>query len=605
MKNASLVLASQCRLYMGPSSLSTEDEPKLGLYAGVDYDKDDFVGYPEVAIPLVDFTDSWNRETELSDDVMEFIEGYIWTAEYAGSKWEGNFTSTLAVPGIGVLANYHSGTHNVDWLQGSALIGKGSLFHPGESHPARGAITNHDNMTMRASRPIKKGEEIFANFGQVWDGNGTVDDVYGDKLTRWDYEEADKIIDRVLEFMVKHEDELTDELKDEVLDFILFKVLRAAAGSHAKVIRSLIPANPGKLQKVKDMGGTFAYRNPDLIKSQKWLQKHAVCVDNLESKTSTISNAGRGAFATRDIKTGGIIAPVPTLHIADDELLQMFDIIQVEDEEGKKSDIYDKNKSRGQQLLLNYCFGHPESSLLLFPISPVVTQINHAPPEKANARLSWSNNLFWGNSPDLQDLTPEELSQYHHVGITLELYALRDIEQGDEVFIDYGFLWEEAWNDYMQNYEKVDWPIKAYDLKGEYVEKPYKTKAERERKPYPKGVQTACFIIEEDMPDGLRNVNEKGDDIVLFSGPKKFEEFTGNKMYMCDIIDRESSKDFLYNYTVIAINEEVDTQVMDVPHFAITFIDLPYTSDLHQANAFRHPIGIPDVIFPQAWRDKR
>jgi hypothetical protein len=39
-----------------------------------------------------------------------------------------------------------------------------------------------------------------------------------------------------------------------------------------------------------------------------------------------------------------------------------------------------------------------------------------------------------------------------------------------------------------------------------------------------------------------------------------------------------------------------------VPRDAIRFWDLPYTSDLHLGNAFRHEIGIPDSILPQAWR---
>jgi hypothetical protein len=597
--------ADDCRVYLGPSSLSTEDEPKLGLYAGVDYAENETVGYPEIGIPLVDFTEIWNRHDSVANSIMEFLEGFLWTAEFAGAKWEGNFSVTVAIPGFGTLANYHAGTHNIDWLQGAVLLrDKGPEFQTGKSHPSRGAISNYHNLTMRAVKPIVKGMELFANFGDVWDGN-KAPDIYGDKLTRWDYKDADKVLDKILEFMNKYQHQMDDKQRDDVLDFILVKILGTAAGSHAKVIRSLIPAHPGKLQAVKDMGGTFQYRNPDLVRSQKWLDKHAVCVDNIVSKPSTIPEAGRGAFATRFLKKGSIVAPVPMIHIPNDDLTFMYDLTEKSVPNGKVNVTYDLNKPRGQQLIVNYCFAHPESSLLLFPISPTLTQVNHAPPEKANARLTWSKNRYWGNAFDLHDMTPRKLADYHHIGITMELYALRDINQGEEIFIDYGRDWEAAWKEHMKSYQESEWPIKAEDLKGEYKEKPFKTKTELEKDPYPAGVQTACFVVTNEMTDGRRKVNDDGNEIALWANPVTFEKYTGADFYLCDVIDRKASEGFFYNYTIWGVHNDVVTEVLDVPHAAITFVDGPYTSDIHSRESFRHPIGIPDVIFPQAWRDRR
>ena len=65
--------------------------------------------------------------------------------------------------------------------------------------------------------------------------------------------------------------DLSLEMQGDLLDFILHKVLGAAAGKHAKTIRSLIPDNPRKLKKVLDAGGTFLYRYPDLIRQETWL----------------------------------------------------------------------------------------------------------------------------------------------------------------------------------------------------------------------------------------------------------------------------------------------------------------------------------------------
>ena len=45
--------------------------------------------------------------------------------------------------------------------------------------------------------------------------------------------------------------------------------------------------------------------------------------------------------------------------------------------------------------------------------------------------------------------------------------------------------------------------------------------------------------------------------------------------------------------------------VSKVPRPAIRFTDKMYTTDQHLQQAFRHWIGMPDEIFPQAWRDEK
>jgi hypothetical protein len=35
---------------------------------------------------------------------------------------------------------------------------------------------------------------------------------------------------------------------------------------------------------------------------------------------------------------------------------------------------------------------------------------------------------------------------------------------------------------------------------------------------------------------------------------------------------------------------------------AMRFVDVPYSQDLHLKEAFRHPIGFPDDVFPDAWK---
>lgn len=98
-------------------------------------------------------------------------------------------------------------------------------------------------------------------------------------------------------------------------------------------------------------------------------------------KNSTIPQAGRGAFARRPIRSGETIIPSPMINTWGRDLFNM-----------SEEDLL-KGINR-KQLVYNYMWSHPESSLLLLPINAAVT-INHASErgEKGrgpNAELKWS-----------------------------------------------------------------------------------------------------------------------------------------------------------------------------------------------------------------------
>lgn len=588
----------ECGLWLAPSSTAAPNSPKLGLFAGTDFAMDEIVGSPEIAIPFIDFIGDWNRQSELDDTFVSHFEGHLWTSQHAGVKNEAQSVVTM-IPGHGVLAQFHSGTYNVDWLQGSALLRTPpDVPSPGVAHVSRGAITPYFNVTIAATQPIKAGMELFANFGDTWENK--TDDVFQERVTRSDYEEADKVLDKILDFMDKYRKEMKPGQDDEILDFILGKILDASAGTRAKAIRSLIPAHPGKLQTVKKMGGTFPYRNPDLAKSKKWLAKHGTCVDNLKSGPSTIPEAGRGAFATRTLPKGTVIAPMPMLHIPDKKLMNVYEL----DSDGQPDT---ESPPKGQQLAVNYCYGHFESNMLLLPVGPIVNLINHQ--AQPNAKIQWSQNKYWGNNEELFDVTPEELADegYHYIGAVMEVVAIRDIKRDEEVFIDYGTDWVEAYNKYVKEWESKykdtpEWPLQADDLKVEYRTKPFKTPQELQTEPYPDGVQTACFVETDAIEDGRVRQTSDGKEIVKWIGPVEFRAYSGLKLENCDILERFlGGEDGLYSYTVVTD----EMQIENVPHAAITFWDKPYRSDIHTKGAFRHSIGIPDAMFPRAWRDFR
>jgi hypothetical protein len=404
-------------------------------------------------------------------------------------------------------------------------------------------------------------------------------------------------------------------MRDDIMDFMLSKVLGVATGANAKTINSLIPANPSKLKKVKDAGGTFMYRYQDMIKSTKWLRENGICLDAIQGGISSIPNAGRGAFAGRDIRRGETITITPMLHIADKDVMTMYPVVKKEDDEtGDTFDDYDTEKGpTGQQLLMNYAFGHPESSMLLFPVGPQVTLINNAG-KMANAFITWTRKGDPINiGREYTDYSVKEMVQVSQIILTMKIVAGSDIKKGEEITLDYGSLWHDAWESYTKAWEQSkagrSHPLKSLDMKRMYREKPLETVETLKENSYPANVTVACYLQTSPRPDGTQMTHqEHGWDISQFNEPRQYMNYDGHDLFIVsEILDRKEAPGFFYNYTVRAQvgGNHVVEEVVDVPHAACTFVDKPYSSDIFIPGAFRHPIGIPDSVFPMAWRNLR
>ena len=101
---------------------------------------------------------------------------------------------------------------------------------------------------------------------------------------------------------------------------------------------------------------------PNATRSIDWLKENGKCVDNIISKQSTIKGAGRGAFASRDLPKGTVITGSPLHHIPiKEDFIPLFRTIRTD------NPAEERRQEFGNQLQLNYCFGHTESTLLLCP----------------------------------------------------------------------------------------------------------------------------------------------------------------------------------------------------------------------------------------------
>ena len=416
-----------------------------------------------------------------------------------------------------------------------------------------------------------------------------------------------------MEFLDKYKDELTETSKAEIYDFLIKDVMGAAAGAKkGRKITSLLPQDPNDLYKVSEAGGALMYSVPSSKRSEDWLKTNGRCMDKVEAKASTLPNAGRGGFATRAIAKGDLVAPVPLIHIPDKTIMDMHNVQYSDDEEDPFRHRTD-DKVIGSQLLLNYCYGHPESSMLFFPSGSGALFINHSK-EKVNAKLVWSEHP--DHKTEWYDINPADLVEAHHqyMGLMMEVVATKDIAAGDEIFLDYGDEWDAAWDQHVIDFEsKVadgeivsPWPIRAIDLNEEYRTKPHKTKEEAEEDPYPSNVVQKCFLT-----TGTKLVEDAGEDdtanqtVKYWKPTKKTSTFSTDNLFDCKVKSRTKTDDGSYIYTVVWLDKHGDEEeITEVPHKAITFLDKPGTSDQFFHEAFRHSIGIPDDIFPDGpWRN--
>jgi hypothetical protein len=333
---------TSCRLWLAPSYLSSTSGHKFGLFAGVDFDENDIIPDFEIGWPLFDYLKYPKpQQSKTHSDTIDYLTAMMWKSDYAGTaKWEANSSASVFIPGIGTLINYHTGFYNVDWNQGS-VIGRDPYIPPTVPSAGRGAISPYYNFTLKATRKIAAGMELFPRYGDI-DSDEDENNIYQDKFTRADYINADKILDRILNFFDKHEESMSADLKEDVIDFMLEKVLGGIAAKKAKVYRSLLPPTLKKLRQAKKAGGTFEYRYSDMVRSSQWFAKHAMCVDYIEVKESTIPHAGRGAFTKKSFDKGDTISPIPLIPILSEEIFQLFDVVETKDE-SKTQHVFDLN----------------------------------------------------------------------------------------------------------------------------------------------------------------------------------------------------------------------------------------------------------------------
>uniref|UniRef100_A0A7S1USK8 SET domain-containing protein n=1 Tax=Grammatophora oceanica TaxID=210454 RepID=A0A7S1USK8_9STRA len=266
----------------------------------------------------------------------------------------------------------------------------------------------------------------------------------------------------------------------------------------------------------------------------------------------------------------------------------------------------------GKQLLLNYCFGHGKSTMVVCTASSS-NLINHCGPKVKgegqcdnrgpNAVVRWATDFDPETSLWLDMSLDEidELVEKGRRGLSLEIVALRDIRADEEIFIDYGPEWEEAWERHLSAWSPPSGNGDNYVSINEMnkdVEKYVRTVDDLETDPYPIDVRVGCFVqgfhhpcqileetpvTEADIPHDSSALNEPRRSVYRV------------RLEKLEALSRWEIQ-YRWHFPTKSYETPLSTKY-------IRFFPGVYSSDQHLPGAFRQQIGVPDDVWPKQWKN--
>lgn len=390
-----------------------------------------------------------------------------------------------------------------------------------------------------------------------------------------------------------------EEISAQTLSNDLYDLIKAVLGTFPSRTRLALPEDRNNITSLLENGGTAKRDYERSRRSVQALKEQGSCIDNLIVKPSTIPEAGRGAFTRRSLKKGSVVAPVPLIHLPDRAVLDMYAHGVTDPVTGDAT--HASNEPVHAQLLLNYCYGHSKSSLLLCPYGVVSSLVNHHP-SMDNVEIIWSNKTT--TKPEWLTQPLEEWAYSYQAGLGWDLVATRDIEEGEEILLNYGSEWQDAWDEHVARWDPVERRVDLLNDADDYIiptENEWKwtmgdPNADSE------AVNLWCRDSYREMR-GLPSLSHEDPSSwpckVLF----RQEDITkGDPIYTAEIVQRLQGEDTVDEQCV----EIFDELLFAVPRDAFVFGGVNEHDDTReyaQPWTFRHDLRIPEKIMPTAWKN--
>jgi SET domain len=579
----------ECGIWLAESTIPNAG---LGMFAGRDFGEGElFQDRGDLAIPVIDL-----RYHQKHRGYFDFLwDEYVWNAESLFTDQDGVADMHVASVGFGAVANCHLPLVNIEEWHPSWVR---SDLHRSRD-PGAGAFSPYGNRSASPTRDVSAGDELFVSYGNKWfEGREYLGATI--PLSR-DYKRASALATAFDEL------ERNATSRSPGACFAASQVWErfvkeSAWNETSRVLAAFNHTNEEEMQQLfSQQSDLTEMRRKEARRDTSWLQKHGTCGDHIGVAPSTLRQAGQGAFARRELPQGTIVTTLPLIHIPDRTVLEMYKFKPQDALPGRVMPVPDRELGlQGYQIMLNYCMGHRSSTLLLCPYGPQASYVNHNQ-SRANVKLVWSDPARGNHKPSLLHMSVAALDADPSAKLSMDVVATREILKGEEIFMDYGDEWEDAWQQHVRNWKPVEDAeryVNSYALNSN-TSVPLRTEFELLHDPIP-NVELWC---------SQSYLNQTWKDFY----PDNLGEFVKKvqgETFPCDILRRTANENGTYFYTAVLWSESKDSgeaeiigKLVDVPRQAFTYYDRPYTIDLFLSNAFRHDIRIPDHMFPQAWRN--
>ena len=556
--------SDECTLYLAPSTIPNAG---LGIFTSISRTAGDIIGEGDVMLPFVDMK-FHNGDREY----FNIWDDYLWDGLTMGMHLESSDHDVDAyAPGLDCAINCHLALLNVD--RGSPRFDDAGLHRSRD--PGAGAISLWINGSTIAMGNIPPGGELFKFYGNNW--FTTRPDTFGLIPLSHDWIDANDILQKYHNVTRTLSQTMQQHIHSIITNFgYESRVLNALP----KTFTDVVPAIEQGIQSIHQHNAT-RHNLHEL--------KQARCLDNIRGGPSTIPQAGRGAFATRSFAKNQVVTGSPLLHVPDRSILHIFDSFY--DEE---TNHFTRTELTSQQLVVNYCWGHTDSSLLLCPYSAGVNYINHNQTQ-ANIKLRWAPDGHIAQSDKWFKSPLVEMIDLYRPLLGWDYVALRDINKGEELFIDYGDEWEAAWHKHVDTWQSV--PHDDYDPAIEWNRRletdDLRTTLEQTKDPYPENLEIRCH-------DSIRYSAFETEQYETTFWELWGQEYGG---LPCSIVTRTN----VDGNTVYAVNVKLGggiiKRISNVDRKMMAFRDNPYSTDVNLPNAFRQEAFIPDYMVPKIWKN--
>jgi hypothetical protein len=514
-----------------------------------------------------------------------------------------DYVSAFA-PGLDAAINCHLGLINVDK---NVPVYDVSGLHR-STDPGAGAITPYHNCTTSVVQNIPAGGELFKDYGDHW--FITRPYAFSTLPLKDDFPKAETLVHKFnrLQTGLQGKKKVSEKLLADLWGVV-------TSMTYSRTINALPKEYEAVSLVVQE--GIRAYYQPSGTRDLQDLQQTGRCLDITKPAKSLVAQAGRGLFATQLLKKDSIVAGTPMLQVQDARIFDMFN-----GDWFNKKEEPDRDDLVGYQIMMNYCWKHDESTLYLCPYGAGVNYVNHGSSlgkdndtkKTANVRLQWADDGVMGHNAAWLRQPPAAMGYQASPGLFIDLVATRDILPGEEILMDYGPAWEDAWQEHLEHWKNVNYNRRsaeyqsARDWNEENGETVLRTETEQKLVPYPSHMELRCLEEIGGNPNlkhaeavSLWTLSESGVPCQIL---ERREVMEGDQ-------DEENDHYYKVLFAPNVWNEETGYyepgDVWYEPDWivrgALSFVDRPYSTDLMLEDAFRFPIGFPDALLPDAWRN--